>query len=212
MGKIYINGGNDSVLEYDVIAKEDEYLDYINNHVANAITAFNNLFNNKVYNLEGITDDPKKFANAVEIVSHDIEIHDATKYSDDEFYAYRRKFYPTLEEQNIKDQDEIDRVNDNYNKAWKHHYTHNYHHPLFWKYVDQNGKILDTPLEIARPMPLYAIIHMICDWEAMSMRFNGDTVEWYNTKATTEKSDMNPETKIKVENLLRVIYNKEIQR
>ena len=91
-----------------------------------------------------------------------ISKHDLSKYGIEEFAAYRNTFYP-------KENEEKDAVG--FAKAWKHHYTVNDHH---WEHWIENGK----PKEMA---PL-AIAEMILDWEAMSVRFKNNPIDWYRSR------------------------------
>ena len=78
--------------------------------------------------------------------------HDNSKYSKEEFDGYRIKLYPTEEEQlSAFDKDSFD-------KAIKHHYAHNTHHPQH--YIDSDGSIRDMPVE--------DVYEMILDWMAIS--------------------------------------------
>ena len=57
-------------------------------------------------------------------------------------------------------------------------------------------------------MTLRAIIEMICDWEAKSLKFKSNTLEWYTNDAEDEKAAMTDNTKKIVEELLfNVIHN-----
>lgn len=100
------------------------------------------------------------------ILSYKINEHDKSKYSEEEFNGYRQWFYPCSFEH---------RNEELFNKAWEHHYMYNQHHPEYWN-ID---------------MPPIAIAEMILDWEAMSMKFGGNTYDYYiknrDTKSFTEK-------------------------
>ena len=211
MGKVIVNSDLNSSSSDEDIQKSNEYVNYILEHVNNVKTAYNTLFKNKVYDISDICSQ-EEYECSINLLDagQGIIAHDDSKFSDEEFYGYRRKFYPTSEESAITDLDTVNRINEDYEAAWKHHYTHNPHHPKYWKYTDEDNNILDTPLEVARPMDMRYIIEMICDWEGMSIKFKSSTVDWYNNKATEEKKDLNPATKNTVEKLLRQIYNKEI--
>ena len=84
--------------------------------------------------------------------------HDLSKYSEEEFYAYRKYLYPInkQEKENAKEE---------FEKAWEHHWKNNDHH---WEHR-QN----DT--EFTKETKL-AILENICDWLAMGYR----PIEYYN--------------------------------
>ena len=56
----------------------------------------------------------------------------------------------------------------NFNKAWKYHYTDNFHHWQHW--LDENKKPVNIPYKHLK--------QMIADWEGMALKF-GDTAENY---------------------------------
>lgn len=95
------------------------------------------------------------------ILVDNINKHDHSKYSEEEFEGYRQYFHPCSDE--IPDEKIFE-------LAWKHHYKNNPHHPEYW--VDEiNNTYKDME-------PIY-IAEMLLDWEAMSMKFGGNTYEYY---------------------------------
>ena len=57
-------------------------------------------------------------------------------------------------------------------------------------------------------MSLKAIIEMICDWESMALKFDSDTIKWYEEEAEDEKKCMSTNTKQIVEELLYNVLHK----
>ena len=213
MGQLFIQ---DTVIDNDSewLSKNKEYLAYIDNHITNVKTAFNILFK-KPFNeidaqeLQISIEDLNKARNKVK---DSLDKHDISKYSDEEFDAYRLKYFMTKSEQNKYSNDfgykEI--VDENYNKAWHHHFIENDHHPEHWKWVDlvENRYVIrDVARSEAVEMPLYAILHMLCDWEAMSIKFKNKVSEWYTTSAEDEQKAFNPNTKIIVDKFIEWIKN-----
>lgn len=88
-------------------------------------------------------------------ISNLINEHDRSKYSKEEFDGYRQWFYPCSDEE--KNRELFDR-------AWEHHWQNNKHHPEYWGGED---------------MPPVYIAEMLLDWEAMSIKFNDNTYEYY---------------------------------
>ena len=134
-----------------VIQKEKEYMDYINKHIQRVIEAYNKLrhidFGDDEIN-RGFLD-----------LGPEIEDHDKSKFSDEEFDYYRIKFYPVSD----VEQEDIDEL---FEKAWDHHYKVNPHHPEhYW------NKELGT----SEDMPAKYIAEMICDWYSF-----GDAYKWWN--------------------------------
>lgn len=83
--------------------------------------------------------------------------HDMSKFGFKEFFPYARVW-----KLNLKDKDSIRKYND----AWIHHYRKNKHHPEYWD---------------LRDMDLISIAEMMCDWNAMSIKFN-DTPQLFYYK------------------------------
>ena len=196
----YIEQYDDSM---ERIRKEKEYLDYIIEHInfvkkAYVLYMVPLLDQNNISTL--ISDEELK--DAIEEVALRIETHDASKFSDSEFDGYRVKYYPTKRE-NQESEEFKQEVGERYEECWKHHYTVNKHHPEHW---------LDHKTGVCTDMTLDAIVEMLCDWEAMSLKFNTNTVEWYKNEAIDEKKAFSLNTKAIVEDLLFNILHKDHQK
>lgn len=144
--------------------QENLYKEYINNHKLNVQKAWERMKNNSDC-IELIT---KNFLNitidkAIELLDELIKNHDMTKYSKQEFDAYRKEFYPITPEEKESNKENFDR-------AWKHHYTNNLHH---WNWWYESGN-MDN-------MPFTHVIEMICDWEAMGYQFGNTSKEYYES-------------------------------
>ena len=179
-------------------------MDYITEHRTNVIKAFNNLFAGKTLSTYSISE--QEFDLAIRSIANDIKNHDESKYSDDEFYAYRQKFFPTDNELKMMQEDSAYalKIEEDFKIAWKHHFTTNDHHPKYWKVINGEFNEDNEPTD----MSLGAIIHAICDWEAMSMKFGGNTLDWFNTKADDEKSYMTERTLQIFTEILDLLFNK----
>lgn len=181
-----INSKNENIADKN--RKDNEYYCYIKKHINNVREAWHRYFE------RFLTDDfatidlvsKEDFINAIKQARINIEHHDDTKFLDDEFDAYRAKWYPTAKELELYN-DEIQKqiMEDAYEAAWKHHYTHNPHHPKYW--VNEDGTIRD--------MELAYIIEMICDWQAVSFMFNDNTLSWYENEAIDEKECFSANTR-----------------
>ena len=168
----------------DIKLKEKEYEDYINEHVNNVKKAYNerkipisvvlNLSNDEIKDLE-----------------NRIENHDNSKWSDEEFDAYRRHFHYISDKEKEESKEDFE-------KAWKHHYTVNDHHP---EHYCLDGE----PKEI----PKVAMAELICDWDAMSRKFGGNPLKWYNDNAA-RKFVFNDNTKELLEKALKYLYDVDI--
>lgn len=179
--------------------KEAEYLDYIKEHIAFVNQAFE-IYMKPLLNMTNISSkvSDEALKAAINSVGENIDTHDASKFSDSEFDGYRAKWYPTqLELQG--GQEYNDKVDERYEECWKHHYTVNAHHPAHW---------YDFENKVARDMTLEAIVEMLCDWEAMSLKFKTNTLNWYENDATDEKACFSLNSKIIIEDLLyNVLHN-----
>lgn len=135
----------------ELSTKEKEYMMYINEHIANVKLAFEK-YGDELCRLLNI----KKYD-----LLKNVSKHDESKYTDKEFDGYRQYFYTCSDEQQDKEL---------FNIAWIYHQNSNPHHPEFW--VDRStGDVVD--------MPNIYIAEMLLDWEAMSMKFNGNTRDYY---------------------------------
>ena len=94
-------------------------------------------------------------------------IHDLSKFSPKEFFAYANWFHS---EDGIKNKgNDVVKVGMEmkFQDAWQHHKDRNKHH---WNYWHERG------LE----MPVKYIRQMIIDWNAMSRKFGGSTQQFYH--------------------------------
>ena len=202
MGRIlledsFVNNGDDSS---ERLKKEQEYLDYIKEHIEFVKKAYVIYFVpllDKTCISNMISDSELK--DAIEKLSLTIETHDASKFSDAEFDGYRAKYYPTQKEASDPEMQEA--LADRYERCWVHHYTTNWHHPEYW--YNQETKT-------AKDMPLIAIVEMICDWEAMGMKFNNIALSWWEKdpegKAEKEKIMTSKSIQIAEELMYNVIH------
>ena len=110
-----------------------------------------------------------------------IQEHDESKYSEEEFEAYAQHFYGN-------------KNNDlEFEEAWKHHWTHNEHHPEFW---------------LGEDMPLIYILEMLCDWGSFSIASGdlGELINYYYEQAKDdEEKNLSDNTKIIIEEILEKI-------
>lgn len=124
--------------------KDREYANYIEEHLNNVQKAFNELCNKEIPEIQ-------EYLNELH---QKIKNHDNSKYSDEEFDAYRKNFYPINDEE--KEENKA-----NFDKAWEHHYRNNDHHWQYWTDDDKNLKPFNEQNE--REVRL-AYLEMICDW------------------------------------------------
>ena len=139
---------------FEYIDKTREYLDYLEEYFKNIERAFEEI----VKALEGtaiIGDDYAYWT----MLHADVVRHDISKFSEEEFTAYRAKFYPVLKSPELYDC---------FDPAWEHHKKENSHH---WESICNEEKGKGGLVE-------RNIVHMIIDWTAMGYKF-GDTAHEY---------------------------------
>ena len=150
------------------------YNDYIKKHrhyVRKAFELFGDDIFNKIYDY--FEDNGRNMDDDKSILEYLIQNHDMSKYSPEEFDAYADYFYP-YENMNKTSKE----INDNFDVAWKHHYSLNPHHPQYW-YGFFKSYI---------PVPI--IIEMLCDWIAVSMNNNTSVSSWYFSSRSKNERDI----------------------
>ena len=140
-----------------LIQKTREYLDYVEEHIENVRKAFIAV-SDACNGMAWVGDD-----NSWHTVRRDVELHDISKLSANEFTQYRNKFYPVEGEE--VDEEEFD-------LAWQMHKQCNPHHH-----------------EVAKDWS--DIVHMVIDWTAMGYKF-GDTAQAYY-EANKERIKLAPD-------------------
>ncbi len=153
----------------------EEYKKYIIEHKANVTKFADWLKENLPELFEGID---------IELFDDMIREHDASKFSEEEFEPYAQKWFnnsgETLE----------------YREAWKHHWTHNEHHPEFW---------------LGEDMPYIYILEMLCDWGSFGMK-TGNLRElsdfYYNKAKDDEEKNLSDNTKEIIEEILDKINSR----
>ena len=115
-----------------------------------------------------------------------LSLHDASKYTDEEYKAYDDYFYGTKTEKVKKD----------FDYAWLHHIHENPHHWQHWVLVN------DDEGSYALEMPKEFVYEMICDWWSFSHKTGNlyEIFDWY--KAHTKKMILHENTKKLVEEIL----------
>ena len=153
--------------------KEVQYIEYLKNHAINIRRAFDTY---------GVFIARLLYCNIGELEVR-INNHDQSKYSNAEFNAYRKRFFPVNDEESLTDDSE------EFNAAWEHHYLANSHHP-------EHYFKLGSPHE----MPNIDIAEMILDWIAMSYEFGDTAYSYYDS--SSKPGILHPNTKFKVEYIL----------
>lgn len=138
--------------------KDEEYFAYIAEHIKNVNNAYE-LYGKELSKHLDYDDEKLKFR---------VLFHDASKFSEYEFEGYRQNFYP---------EEGVLPIHSRFEKAWRHHFTFNDHHPEH--YMCKNASI---PFKV----PDLALAEMFLDWCAMSMKFGSRPDAWFETIGCNE--------------------------
>lgn len=130
-------------------------------------------------------------------VRNNISIHDNSKFSEQEFFAYTNKFYPNREYTEVEKKE----VEKEFNLAWLHHIHNNPHHPEHWILTGTKSGI-DEVFE----MPPEFIVEMILDWDAFKKEdgTNG-AYEYYFKNNNKKQGLLHPNTREILEKGLQVV-------
>lgn len=124
-----------------------------------------------------------------------LNLHDASKYTDKEYDPYDEYFY------GIK----TEKVKKEFDYAWLHHIHHNPHHWQYWVLLnDEDG-------HYALEMPKEFVYEMICDWWSFSHKTGNlyEIFDWYKTNKN--KQIIHENTKKLIEDILDKI-KKELDK
>lgn len=97
-------------------------------------------------------------------MKREVEKHDLSKFSSDEFVQYRQKFFP------IQGELPKELVDVEFSEAWEHHKEHNPHHHETIRHFND-------------------VVHMVIDWTAMSYKFGDTPREYYESNKSKIKLD-----------------------
>ena len=154
-----------------------KYDEYLNKHIGGVQQAFDWI--NK--NIPDLINDKDEY----EALKKQINEHDASKYSKEEYEPYALYFNVDKE-----------KYLDEFNIAWNHHQKRNPHHWQYWMLREDDGDF------ILLEMPKNYVIEMICDWLAFSIVKNdlSEIQKFYETNKN--RMELNPKTRKYVEDIL----------
>lgn len=160
------------------LEKQKQYKDYINEHIRNVQKAWEEVQTKCKYTLDELCGGYSDVI--IKMVDDDINSHDKSKFSEEEFEPYRKNFYPISEEEQKQNEKDFD-------IAWKHHYMNNPHHWDYWYHTDRMND-----------MHLTHIIHMVCDWQAMGCKFGNNALQWYEENKKDIKLGVEQRRKLEI--------------
>ena len=141
-------------------SRKAEYDKYLADHIQGVQDSFDKV-KHQLDLPEGYKDEIEK----------QIAKHDASKFTDEEYYAYLDHFYPA-DGSEVADNDEADIP---FDIAWLHHQHVNQHHWQYWVLVRDGGDL------VAMDMPEHYVIEMLCDWHSFSRKNPESTAaSWYS--------------------------------
>ena len=146
----------------DVIMKTEMYLIYLQEHVANVLSCWAEVVE-KCKHMRFIYDD-----YVYSVLRQQIQQHDRTKLSLQEFAPYRQRFYPV---------DDSERAATDFQAAWEHHKKYNSHHWENWTtqtYTDPYSAEINC-------------VHMVIDWLAMGKTQDNSALVYYEKQRDTIK-------------------------
>ena len=105
-----------------------------------------------------------------------LRIHDASKWSSEEFDAYALYFARGADASPV----DASIVGDKFVKAWLHHIHHNPHHWQYWIFPDGYSPKDSTVENGCVEMPACYALEMVADWMGASKAYTGswDMTDW----------------------------------
>lgn len=147
----------------DIYNQKEEYMNYIRDHKMRV----NACYRENLDIFYSIFPDVYKNPDIVIKLLINLDNHDNSKTSLEEFKPYADKFFP-IKGENINNMDQ------EFNRAWLHHIHHNPHHPEHWILYDRmHTDILD--------MTDIFIIEMICNWLAICDEKEINIINWWDS-------------------------------
>ena len=145
--------------------QEKKYKAYIDNHKKNVVETWEELKKNKIiYDYIMTQNQKENIENIESIINKNVQMHDNSKYGEEEWEPYRKRFYSVNEEEKKSSKKE-------FSKAWEHHKKTNTHHHEHWEEINKNNE-----------MPLTDVVEMCCDWISMTKVFGGNALSWYKSQ------------------------------
>ena len=145
--------------------QEKKYKAYIDNHKKNVVETWEELKKNKIiYDYIMTQNQKENIENIESIINKNVQMHDNSKYGEEEWEPYRKRFYSVNEEEKKSSKKE-------FSKAWEHHKKTNTHHHEHWEEINKNNE-----------MPLTDVVEMCCDWISMSKVLGGTALSWYKSQ------------------------------
>lgn len=180
-----------NAIKYETIKESIEaYKKYIDDHIKAVRYAAKTFGLPLAKAIEEKRDSAKEFNGYYQtlynVVNSMVVDHDASKYEEYEFDQYRRYFYPSKEDLNTYTKDQI---NEDFNKAWFHHYNNNDHHPEYWSYLSTN-KESNAIEKIYCKMPNSAFMEMILDWIGVSIVLKSNVLDWWENSNSGKAEKM----------------------
>lgn len=126
------------------------------------------------------------------ILNDRVELHDVSKFSEDEFYPY--VWLTWIKKPGNENFVYNHQINEYINKAWEHHKRENKHHPEYFEIMF--GDI--------NKMTIIDLAEMVADWHSMTQEFGGSTKEWMD-KNVGSRWKFNDVNKREIEKYVKIL-------
>ena len=169
----YENIINDPCISEEQKIQEEKYKTYIDNHKKNVVQTWEELKNLEI--IHNFILKTSKDPNIDKKLNERALNHDNSKFSEEEWEPYRKRFFfVNIEEKNS--------AKEEFQKAWCHHKANNFHHNQYWEETNQ-----------ANIMPFIDVVEMCCDWISMSKANGGNALNWYYSQKNLVLGDKQKE-------------------
>lgn len=145
------------------------YNEYLDNHIGGVKRSYQEILRPYIMSSKTLT------LELMNELDRQIDSHDQSKYSEEEWEPYLDHFYPTNTTEYTKDDDQNSKA---YDLAWLHHQKNNSHHWQYWILVKDSPK--DGNKYVPIEMDTFAVYEMLCDWSSFQYTRPGSTAnQWY---------------------------------
>ena len=162
---------------------DEMYMEYLDKHVAGVREVYETIL--KPILIEECVED-----GMLTLIDLLITKHDASKKSNQEWFAYRNYFY---------DKENHSRSSEEFNMAWNYHQKRNPHHCQYWVLIND----VDEPQLQAMEMPFEYVIELLCDWHSAGQHYGNTAYDWYDKQK--DKMILHPNTRALIEKYLEYL-------
>lgn len=145
---------------------EEKYNNYIKRHKEAVINSFEDMMScPEIMDLDYFQNQ-----DIIDRLRSEIQNHDESKYSEEEYEPYRKHYDPINDEEALNTEE--------YECAWLHHYSNNPHHWEYWCVLNPDTGCFELKDDIDEEEYKFYEIERLCDWCAMSRQFENRVKDW----------------------------------